>query len=96
MSRTYDPTNDLPATAVSAPVRSGASIVAILCAIGSFYFSHRGTESLGFILGIVAIIAGLLGGIKALSPRVRGGILSIAAVVLGAIALVYALICLLV
>jgi len=68
MSRTYHPTSDLPGTAVSAPVRSGASIVAILCAIASFVFSSRGTESLGFILGLVAIVAGLLGGIKA-CPR---------------------------
>ena len=50
----------------------------------------------GFITAIVAIGAGLLGGLRALSPRVSGGILSIMAGLLGAIALVYAFICLLV
>ena len=96
MSRMYQHPGDLPAPAMNVQVRSGASIVAILSALASFYFSHRGTESLGFIFALVAMVAGLLGGVKALSPRVSGGILSIIAVVLGAIALVYAFICLLV
>jgi hypothetical protein len=97
MSRLYHPQGgDVPQPAVSGQVRSAASIVAIIAALASFYFSHRGTESLGFILAFVAMAAGLIGGVKALSPRVSGGILSIAAVVMGAIALVYAFICLLV
>jgi hypothetical protein len=86
------PTGGVPGTYVSAPVRSGASIVAILCALGSFWFSSRGTESLGFILAFVAIGAGLIGGIKALSPRVNGGILSIIAVLMGLIGLIFAFI----
>jgi hypothetical protein len=82
--------------AVSGQVRSGAAIVAIIAALASFYFSHRGTESLGFILALVAVVAGLVGGLKALSPKVSGGIMSILAVLMGAIAFIYAFICLLV
>jgi hypothetical protein len=90
MSRIYPHPGNLPAPAVNAPVRSGASIIAILCALGSFYMTGHGRELLGFVLAIVAMPAGLIGGIKALSPRVRGGILSIAAVGLGVIALLFA------
>ena len=96
MSRMYQHPGNLPTPAVAAPVRSGASVIAILCALGSFWMSGHGRELWGFILSIVAILAGLIGGVKALSPRVSGGILSMISVVLGAIALVYAFICLLV
>ena len=93
MSRSYNYPGDVPGAYVSAPVRSTASVIAICCALASFYFSGKGTESLGFILAFVAIGAGLLGGVRALSPRIRGGILSIAAVLLGVVGLAYALIC---
>ena len=79
---------------MSPQVRSAASIVAILCAIGSFVLSSQGREFLALLAALVAIGAGLLGGIKALSPRVSGGMLSIIAVVLGLIAIVVALIAL--
>jgi hypothetical protein len=92
----YHHPGDLPAPAVAAPIRSTASIVAILCALGSFWMSGHGRELWGFILSIVSILAGLIGGIKALSPRVSGGILSMAAVALGLIALVFTFICMLV
>lgn len=81
---------------VSGQVRSGASIFAILCALGSFFLSARGHEFLALLAAFVAIGAGLLGGLKALSPRVSGGMLSILAVVLGLIAIVVALIALVV
>lgn len=81
---------------LSGQVRSGASILAIVCAIASFFFSARGTESLAFLTAFVAIGAGLLGGLRALSPRVSGGILSILAVVLGLIAILVALVALIV
>jgi hypothetical protein len=84
------------APAGNAQVRSGASIIAILCALGSFYMSGHGRELWGFILAFVAILAGLLGGLKALSPRVSGGILSMVAVLLGVVALLYTIICALV
>jgi hypothetical protein len=81
---------------VSGPVRSTASIIAILCAIGSFVLSANGREFLALFAALVAIGAGLLGGLRALSPRVSGGILSILAVVLGALAVIVALIALVV
>lgn len=94
MSRMYQHPGNMPVPAVSGQVRSGASIVAILCAIGSFIMSGQGREFWGFGLAIVAVLAGLLGGIKALSPRVSGGILSIIAVVLGVIAVLFSLVAL--
>ena len=72
-------------------IEDAKSIVAILCALGSFYFSHRHTQSLAFLLAFVAIGAGLIGGVKALSPRVSGGIISIFAVLLGMLGIIVAL-----
>lgn len=81
---------------VSGQTRSAASVLAIVAAIVSFFFSARGREFIGLFAAIVAIGAGLLGGLRALSPRVSGGLLSIAAVLLGAIAIIVALIALIV
>jgi hypothetical protein len=81
---------------VTGQARSAASIVAILAAIGSFVLSANGRELLALVAAILAIGAGMLGGMRALSPRVSGGILSILAVVLGAIAVIVALIALVV
>ena len=75
--------------------KSLASIIAILAALVSFYCSSRGWEFRALLLAFVAIGAGLVGGLRALSPRVSGGILSMLAVALGAIAIVVALIALL-
>lgn len=91
-----DPTMTTNTPAVSAPARSGASIFAILCAIGSFILSARGHAMWGLLAALLAIAGGMLGGVEALSPRVRGGLISIAAVVLGVIAIVAALIALIV
>jgi len=77
---------------VSAPVRSTASIVAIICAIASFVMSSQGRGLWALLLALVAVGAGLIGGARALSPRVSGGILSILAVILGVIAILFALI----
>lgn len=74
------------------PAKSVASIVAIIAAIVSFYLSSQGSGLWALLCAFVAIGAGFVGGIKALSPRVSGGILSIIAVVLGAIAVIVALI----
>ena len=91
---TYDDTPGARVPAMSAQVRSTASILAILAAIGSFVLSANGREFLALFAAIVAIGAGLLGGLRALSPRVSGGMLSIAAVVLGVIAILVALVAL--
>jgi hypothetical protein len=86
--------NDMPV--VSAPVRSAASVLAIIAAIGSFVLSAQGREFLALFAAVVAIGAGLLGGLRALSPRVAGGILSILAVVLGVVAILVAVVALIV
>lgn len=74
------------------PVRSTASIVAIACAIGSFVLSSQAHVFWGFMTAIIAVLAGLVGFLRAASPRVSGGMISLASVVLGAIAMLYALI----
>ena len=81
---------------VTGPVRSGASIFAIIAAIVSFVLSAQGREIWALIAALAAIAGGLLGGLRALSPRVSGGILSIMAVLLGAVAILVALVALIV
>src|SRR4051794_30176461 len=73
-------------------IRSTVSVVAIICAIASFVMSAQLRQGLGLLLALVAIVAGLMGGMRALSPRVSGGMLSIAAVGLGVIAVLFAVI----
>lgn len=81
---------------MSPQVRSTASILAILAAIGSFVLSSQGREFLALFAAVFAIGAGLLGGLRALSPRVSGGMLSIIAVGLGLVAVLVALVALIV
>ena len=94
--RSYDRPDDHFGNAGHHPVvrtgqaKSLASIAAIIAALVSFYFSSRSSGFLALICALVAIGAGLVGGFKALSPRVSGGILSIIAVALGVIAIVAA------
>ena len=78
------------------PAKSVASIVAIIAALLSFWFSSQGRELWGLFAALVAIGAGLMGAARSLSPRVSGGILSIISVALGAIAVIVALIALIV
>ena len=92
MSRYMPQFGDARAPAVSPQVRSTASIIAIISAIASFYFSFQSRGLLALLLALLAIGAGLVGGLRALSPRVSGGILSILAVILGVIAIVFALV----
>jgi len=79
---------------MSPQVRSTASILAILAAIGSFVLASMGREFLALGAAVFAVVAGLLGGLKALSPRVSGGMLSIAAVLLGVVAVLVAVVAL--
>ncbi len=81
-------------TVSRSPVKSTASIIAIIAALGSFYLSSRGREFLALLAAGAGILFGLLGFLKAASPRVSGGILSIAAVLLGVIAVLIAIIAL--
>lgn len=81
----YDRPHNAPAMG-GGQARSITSILAILAAIASFVLSARDNGGWGFLLALVAIGAGLFGGLKALSPRVSGGMISLAAVALGLIA----------
>ncbi len=85
----YDRPSNVPA--MSGQVRSTTSIIAILAAIGSFVLSAKDHGFFALMVALVAIGAGLVGGLKALSPRVSGGMLSIVAVLMGAIAIIVAL-----
>ena len=66
------------------PAFSIPSIIAIVCAIGSFPVG----APLGLILAIVAIIAGAIGAVIALAPNRRGGLLSLLAIAGGLLGLV--------
>ena len=70
------------------PVFSAPSIVAVLCAVASFFFG----ATLGFLLAIVAIVAGVIGVLMALSPRVRGGMASIIAILAGVVGILAAIV----
>jgi hypothetical protein len=63
------------------------SIIAIGCAVGSFFVSAVS----GFILALVAIAFGLVGLLLALSPSIRGGLTSMAALGLAVIGIVVAI-----
>ena len=69
------------------PEFSLPAIVAVVAAIASFFFG----AALGFILAVVAIVAGLIGVLLALSPRVRGGMVSILSILAGAIGIIAAM-----
>ena len=77
-----------------APVKSVASIVAIVAVALSFYQSFKGNGTVALLCALLAIGAGSLGFFRAASPHVRGGILSITAVGLAVIAIVVAMIAL--
>lgn len=77
-------TYDRPAS----PAFSAPAIVAVVCAIGSFFFG----SILGMILAIVAIVAGLIGVAMAMSPRVRGGMVSVISIVAGLVGILAAIV----
>ena len=68
----------------TSPAFSIPSIIAIVCAIWSFFAG----PGFGFILAIIAIIAGILGAVVALAPNRRGGLMSLLAIAGGALGLV--------
>ena len=71
------------------PVRSTASILAIVAAIASFIVDNA---MLKFGLAIVGVLVGLVGFLKAASPRVRGGILSLFAIIVAMAGLLWSVI----
>ena len=78
----------------TAPVKSVASIVAIVAVALSFYMSFKGREFVALLCALLAMGAGSLGFFRAASPRVSGGLLSMTAVALAVLAIVVALIAL--
>ncbi len=74
------------------PVRSAASIAAIVCAIGSFIQSGRGHPIWAIVIAVIGILCGLVGLLRSISPHVKGGILSAVAIGLSVIAVVFAII----
>ena len=70
------------------PEFSAPAIVAVLCAVGSFFFG----AFLGMILAILAIVAGVIGIFMALSPRVRGGFMSVISIVAGLVGILAAIV----
>jgi hypothetical protein len=83
-------------TEIAPQIRSTVSLISIVCAIESFVLSARGREMLALLCAVIAIGGGLLGGLRALSPRVSGGLISTLAIMLGVIGIVVALIALVV
>ncbi|MEA2736491.1 MAG: hypothetical protein QOE14_2942 [Humisphaera sp.] len=75
-----------PPTRRAQPAFSIPSILAIVCAFGSF----AAGAGLGFMLAILAIILGALGVILALAPQTRGGVASIISILAGAIGIIAA------
>jgi hypothetical protein len=69
-----------------------ASLIAIVCAVASFFVG----AGWGFLLALIAIVAGLIGMVLSISPRVRGGITSFFAIIAGLIGIVTAIVKLLV
>jgi hypothetical protein len=76
-------TPDVPARR-ERPSFSIPSILAGVCALLVFF-----TEGFDPLLGIAAIVLGLIGAVVALAPSVRGGIVSIASIVIGLFAIVF-------
>ena len=69
------------------PAFSLPAILAIVCAIASFFFG----AGFGFLLAIIAILFGVVGVVLALAPSVRGGVTSIISIVAGVVGIVAAI-----
>jgi hypothetical protein len=77
--------SESPSTRPS-PIFSIASVLSIVCAIGSFMSG----AILGLILAVLAIVFGSFGTLLSLSPHRRGGVMSTFAMVAGIIGIVAA------
>ena len=70
------------------PAFSAPAVVAIACAVGSFFVG----AGLGMLLAVLAIVAGLIGVVMALSPSVRGGIISVVSILAGIVGILAAVV----
>ncbi len=68
------------------PIFSIASILSVVCAVGSFMTG----AIFGLVLAVLAILLGSFGALLSLSPHRRGGVLSTFAMVAGVIGIVAA------
>jgi hypothetical protein len=68
------------------PIFSIASVLSVVCAIGSFMSG----AILGLILAVLAILFGSFGTLLSLSPHRKGGVMSTFAMVAGIIGIVAA------
>lgn len=57
--------------------------VAIIAAIGSLLLTFTGSPIWGMIVALVAIVAGIVGVVISVSPKVGGGLLSVVSIILG-------------
>jgi hypothetical protein len=64
------------------------SLIAIAAAIASFFVAPGS----GFLLAVVALVAGVIGIMLAMSPSVRGGIVSTLSLVLAGIGIIVAIV----
>lgn len=64
------------------------AIIAIAAAVGSFMMG----SGMGFVLAIIAIIAGVIGMLLAFAPSVRGGMVSMISIFAGLIGIVAAIV----
>ena len=75
------------------PQRMGLSaILAVLCSLGSMFFSCSGHPGRGLIFAGLSIPFGLFGFIRAASPEIKGGFASIFAIIVGVVGIAVALI----
>lgn len=70
-----------------APAFSIPSILAVVCALASFFFG----AGLGFVLAVLAIVLGLIGVVMSLAPGVRGGVASSISVIVGVVGIIAAI-----
>jgi hypothetical protein len=66
---------------------SSTAILAILAAAGSYLLSFSGRPFWGMLAALCAIPLGIVGLLRAVSPRVGGGLWSLIAIVLGVLAM---------
>jgi hypothetical protein len=61
--------------------------IAIIAAVGSIVLTFIGSPVIGLLAAFAALPLGIIGLVRAASPKVGGGILSILAIVLGILGL---------
>lgn len=77
--------------ATSVPQQTGTmATLAIIAAVGGFIATFAGHPVWGGIIELIALLLGVLGLLRAASPRVSGGVLSIVAIIAALLGLLLA------